>query len=91
MMFPGGGSSGSINNYQGRPGGLLQTIRAKSAANNAPPPPATALDPEIAKARAALLKSQLSRMSTILTTPSGVLGDPPLNRPTAGSPGSYLG
>lgn len=76
----------------GNPAGTPET-RAAARANRrgtstAPPAPATPLDPEILKAREALRKKQAQasgRESTVLTSPSGVLGDPPLDRPVARS------
>jgi hypothetical protein len=64
--------------------GTFANALAKSKSAT-PPPPVTALDPVIVAAREKQRRGQASRQSTIITGQSGVLGDPPLDRPMARS------
>lgn len=72
----------------GNPPGTPET-RAKAAnAKFAPPPPASPTDPSVMAARENQRKKALAmigREASILTSGSGVLGDPPLDRPRASS------
>ena len=62
--------------------------KMRKSAGNVPPPPVLPSSPIIVTAKEKARKAAAltaARTSTILTSPSGVLGDPPLDRPMARS------
>lgn len=80
LMLPGWSSGQQSSAY----------LRARNAsAATTPPPPSSIVEPDVKKAVKAL-RAQSDRSATMLTGPSGLLGDPPLDRPMARSP-SVLG
>lgn len=82
VLIPGFTSNPTVSSL------VAQRMKAKAGAASAPPPPPAAPTGfDLAKVEEERRKKQTRDVSsaTILTSPSGVLGDPPLDRPVARS------